>query len=69
MQIETERLILREFRENDWPAVLDYWKVLPRIRGDQAVSGTSSVSSQSRLSCSTRNATMAVALSRRQRMP
>jgi [ribosomal protein S5]-alanine N-acetyltransferase len=25
MEIETPRLILREFREDDWPAVLDYW--------------------------------------------
>jgi len=26
MRIETERLILREFHENDWPAMLAYWK-------------------------------------------
>ena len=25
MRIETERLILREFREEDWPEVLAYW--------------------------------------------
>lgn len=25
MRIETERLILREFQEDDWPAVLAYW--------------------------------------------
>jgi RimJ/RimL family protein N-acetyltransferase len=25
MQIETERLTLREFRDGDWPAVLAYW--------------------------------------------
>jgi RimJ/RimL family protein N-acetyltransferase len=26
MQIETERLIMREFHEDDWPAMLAYWK-------------------------------------------
>lgn len=26
MRIETERLILREFHEDDWPDVLSYWK-------------------------------------------
>ena len=25
MEIETRRLIMREFREEDWPTVLDYW--------------------------------------------